>query len=63
MGRTAEAVQGHFDRGDVIQILNSSGQVLGCGQSRYDHDDVEKLMGQRGHKPIIHYDYLYLVEL
>ena len=57
-----EDVKGHFDRGDVIQILSSSGKVLGCGQSRYDHDDVEKLMGQRGHKPLIHYDYLYLVE-
>lgn len=57
-----EDVKGHFDRGDVIQILSSSGKVLGCGQSRYDHDDVEKLRGQRGHKPLIHYDYLYLVE-
>ena len=57
-----EAVQGHFDRGDVIQILNSSGRMLGCGQSRYDHDDVEKLMGQRGHKPLVHYDLLYLVD-
>jgi glutamate 5-kinase len=57
-----ETVKGHFDRGDVIQILSSSGRMLGCGQSRYDHDDVEKLMGQRGHKPLIHYDYLYLVE-
>ena len=57
-----EAVRGHFDRGDVIQILSSTGKVLGCGQSRYDHDDVEKLMGQRGHKALIHYDYLYLVE-
>ena len=56
-----EAVDGAFDRGDVIQILNSSGKVLGCGQARYDHNDAKKLMGQRGHKPMVHYDYLYLM--
>lgn len=56
-----EAVDGHFDRGDVIQIHNQSGKVLGCGQARYDHEEAKKLMGQRGQKPLIHYDYLYLV--
>lgn len=56
-----EAVEGRFDRGDVIQILNPSGKVLGCGQTRYDHTETARLMGQRGHKPLVHYDYLYLV--
>ncbi|MDH4018730.1 MAG: glutamate 5-kinase [Xanthomonadales bacterium] len=57
-----EAVDGDFSRGDVIQILNASGKVLGCGQARYDHNDAKNLMGQRGHKPLIHYDYLYLMD-
>lgn len=57
-----EAIDGHFDRGDVIQILNPSGRVLGCGQARYDHTEAVKLMGRRGQKPLIHYDYLYLVD-
>jgi glutamate 5-kinase len=57
-----EAVDGHFDRGDVIQILNPQGRVLGCGQARYDHEEAKKLMGQRGQKPLVHYDYLYLVD-
>jgi len=57
-----EAVDGRFDRGDVIQVLSPSGKVLGCGQARYDHIDAAKLMGQRGHKPLVHYDYLYLVD-
>ena len=55
-----ESVEGRFDRGDVIQILNPSGKAIGCGQARYDHGDATKLMGQRGHKPLVHYDYLYL---
>lgn len=56
-----EAVDGRFKRGDVIQILNPLGRVLGCGRARYDHREAERLMGQHGQKPLIHYDYLYLV--
>jgi len=56
-----EAVDGRFNRGDVIQIFNSGGRVLGCGKARYDHQETERLMGQRGQKPLVHYDYLYLV--
>ena len=55
-----ETVDGHFDRGDVIQILGSSGRVLGCGQAKYGHEEATKLIGQRGQKPLVHYDYLYL---
>ncbi len=57
-----EAVDGHFNRGDVIQILNASGKALGCGRARYDHEETNTLMGQHGQKPLIHYDYLYLVD-
>ncbi len=55
------AVDGRFDRGDVVRILNTSGKVLGCGRARYDHQEAKKLTGQRGQKPLIHYDYLYLM--
>ena len=55
-----DAIDGHFDRGDVIQILGPGGQVLGCGQARYDHNEAAELVGKRGQKPLIHYDYLYL---
>ncbi len=55
------AVEGRFDHGDVIQILNPSGNVLGCGRARYDHEEATRLVGQHGQKPLVHYDYLYLV--
>jgi len=56
-----EAVDGLFNRDDVIQILGSDGRVLGCGRARYDHLEAKRLMGQRGQKHLIHYDYLYLL--
>jgi glutamate 5-kinase len=56
-----DAVDGQFDRGDVIRILSSSGTILGCGQAHYDSVKASRLMGQRGQKPLVHYDYLYLL--
>jgi glutamate 5-kinase len=56
-----EAVEGSFSSGDVIQIRNAAGRVLGCGKARCDHDEARRSMGKRGQKPLIHYDYLYLV--
>jgi glutamate 5-kinase len=56
-----EAVEGQFSSGDVIQIRNAAGRVLGCGRARYDHEEARRLMGKRGQKPLVHYDYLYLV--
>ena len=56
------SVAGQFDQGDVIQILSTNGNMLGCGQARYSHADAAKLIGQHDQKPLIHYDYLYLVD-
>ena len=57
-----EAVEGHFDKGDVIQILGPSSEVLGCGRASYSHEEAAQLKGLRGQKPLNHYDYLYLVD-
>ena len=58
-----ERVNGPFERGDVIHIHAPDGRVLGCGRAHYDHVEADRLKGQRGHKPLIHYDYLYLESL
>jgi glutamate 5-kinase len=55
-------VNGPFESGDVIQIRNESGQVIGCGRCRYGSEESLALLGQRGQKPLIHYDYLYMLE-
>ena len=57
-----EHVEGSFNRGDVIQIRDTSGNVLGCGRARHDHEEARRLSGKHGQKPLIHYDYLYLVD-
>ena len=57
-----DSVEGSFNNGDVIQIRNLSGDVLGCGRARYNHEEALRLKGQRGQKALIHYDYLYLLD-
>ena len=57
-----EALEGEFMRGDVIRILGLSGVVLGCGRAQYDRNEAQKIIGQQGQKPLIHYDYLYLTK-
>jgi len=57
-----DSVEGSFNSGDVIQIRNLSGDVLGCGRARYNHEEAGRLKGQRGQKALIHYDYLYLLD-
>ena len=54
-----ETVEGSFNDGDVIQIRNLAGKVLGCGRARYGFEEANRLKGQRGQKALIHYDYLY----
>lgn len=59
----AVSIAGHFDQGDVIQILSGEdGRILGCGQASCNHLDAAKQIGQHGQKPLIHYNYLYLNE-
>jgi len=53
-------VEGEFHSGDVVQVRNEAGEVLGCGRSQYDHTEARDAIGQRERKPVIHYDYLYI---
>lgn len=55
-------INGPFESGDVIQIRNEAGQVIGCGRCRYSADEAATLLGKRGQKALIHYDYLYMLE-
>lgn len=55
-----ESVEGDFKRGDIIRIVDKSGRVLGVGRSEYDREEASSLIGQRGHKALIHCNYLYL---
>ena len=67
------AVEGQFERGDLIAIHNQDGAVIGHGLSAYSAGDaniicghksreIEALLGYRGRDEIIHADNLVMVD-
>jgi len=54
------AIEGEFDEGDIVAIVNNEGQAIGIGRSGYDSEEANRLIGQHDVKPIVHYDYLYM---
>jgi glutamate 5-kinase len=55
------AVEGSFQRGDVIRICSPEGSVIGYGMASCSAEKARATLGQKGHKAVIHYDHLYLV--
>ena len=66
-------VDGRFERGDLVQVANASGDVLGRGLSAYSDADarrilghksreIERLLGYRGRDEMIHRDDLVLAD-
>ena len=55
------AVEGSFSRGDVIRVCSEDGTVIAYGMATCSDEKARSAMGQKGQKPVIHYDYLYIV--
>lgn len=65
-----KAVQGRFDKGDAVVVLDEAGREIGRGLARYDSDDAERICGLKtdgieavlgfSYGPMIHADDLAL---
>ncbi len=51
---------GTFEKDDIVKIIDSEDRSLGIGRIQYDSKRANALKGQKGHKPMIHYDYMFL---
>lgn len=51
---------GDFEKGDILRILDETGNRIGLGRAEYGKKVLSEKTGQKNQKPIIHYDYLYL---
>ena len=56
------SVSGTFKRGDIVKIVDKEGQVVGWGKAQFSSDQAVKEQESKKQKPIVHYDYLYLIE-
>jgi len=57
-----ETVMGSFFKGDIVKICSADKSVLGYGMAGYSADKIRSVIGQKGQKPFIHYDYLYIIQ-
>lgn len=53
-------VEGEFERGDIVQICQENGEKLGLGKAQYNAERLRSVIGEKGQKPFIHYDYLFI---
>ena len=54
-------IKGEFEEGDIIGIFNSSGRKLAIGKSAYNSNEAREMLGKHDCRPLVHYDYLYLL--
>ncbi|MDR1582418.1 MAG: glutamate 5-kinase [Prevotellaceae bacterium] len=57
-----EAVEGNFEKDDIVQIVAPSGENIGVGRVTMSADKARQVTGKKGAKALIHYDYMYLNE-
>ncbi len=54
------AVEGVFERDDLVRILSPEGVQLAVGRITCDSDAARRSIGRKGLRPLVHCDYLYL---
>lgn len=54
-------IKGIFEKDDIVQVLNTKNELIGYGKTLQSSEKVKKLIGKKQQRPIIHYDYLYLL--
>ena len=53
-------IDGDFQKGDLIRLVDEAGHALGLGLAEYGADKARERLGQHGQRPLVHYDYLFL---
>lgn len=54
------AIEGEWEEGDIVNVYDSEGRRIAAGRSAMSSRDAACALGKHGHRPLIHYDFLYL---
>ncbi len=58
-----EAIEGEFNKGDLVEILSPQGKKIGVGIAKYDATKLLEYIGEKNKPEFIHYDYLQILRL
>lgn len=53
-------IEGEWEEGDIITLTSAEGEIIGFGRASLNSDETVAALGQRGGRPVIHYDYLFI---
>ena len=54
------SAEGEWEEGDIVTLRSVSGEVIGVGRASVGSDEVTGMIGMRGGRPVVHYDYLFI---
>ena len=54
------SVNGEFEKDDIVKIVTENGVSIGVGKVSCDSTKARSVIGNKGGRPLVHYDYLFL---
>ncbi len=54
------SINGEFEEGDIVSIVDSRGQMIALGRSAYSAEEARAHIGEHDQRPLVHYDYMYM---
>jgi len=54
-------ISSDFKKGDIIRLVDEQEVLIGLGIAEYGSDKARERIGQKGEKPLVHYNYFYAV--
>lgn len=53
-------IDGDFEKDDIVRIVAPDGQAFAYGRVSCSAEKARAVMGHKGKRPLVHYDYLYI---
>jgi glutamate 5-kinase len=54
------ALNGNFEKGDLLRIRDNEGHLIGIGRAQYDKALAQRHLNDHRYRPLVHYDYLFI---
>ncbi|MBI1812155.1 glutamate 5-kinase [Candidatus Peregrinibacteria bacterium] len=54
-------IEGEFEKGDLVRVMSEEGRAIAIGVAACGADKAREALGKNGQRPLIHYDYLFLL--
>lgn len=55
------SVEGEFEKDELVDIHTAAGERIGIGRTSYSSAEARDVVGKHGQRPVVHYDFLYLL--